>query len=235
MTPHIEAAAGDYAEDILLPGDPARAEWIAETFLSDVRVVNRVRGAIGLTGTCQGRAVSVQATGMGMPSAAIYVNELLMEYGVKRMIRVGTCGGLNADYKVRDMVLAQAASTNSNQNGSLFAPYQYASIADFGLLSTAAGLAEKAGLRTVVGGIVTDDNFYDPMGGAPYDVLKKHGTVAVEMETAAVYTIAARYGAKALTIATISDCLITNEQLSPEARQESLVEMVQLALDTFAA
>ena len=232
MTPHIEAAAGDYAEDILLPGDPARAEWIAETFLTDVKVVNRVRGATGLTGTLNGRRVSVQATGMGMPSAAIYINELLMEYGVKRLIRVGTCGGLNADYKVRDIVLAQAASTNSNQNAALFGQYQYASISDFGLLRKAAEEAEKAGLRAVVGGIVTDDNFYDPLGGAPYEVLKKHGTVAVEMETAALYTIAARYGAKALTIATISDCLITHEQLTPDERQESLVEMVNLALHT---
>ena len=197
-----------------------------------MKVVNRVRGATGLTGTYNGRRVSVQATGMGMPSAAIYINELLMEYGIKRMIRVGTCGGLNADFKVRDVVLAQAASTNSNQNAALFAPYQFASVADFGLLRRAAGEAEKAGLRTVVGGIVTDDNFYDPMGGAPYEVLKKHGVVAVEMETAALYTIAARFGAKALTIATISDCLITHEQLSPDERQESLVEMVKLALDT---
>ena len=169
---------------------------------------------------------------MGMPSAAIYINELLMEYGIKRMIRVGTCGGLNADYKVRDIVLAQAASTNSAQNAALFGQYQFASIADFGLLRKAADEAEKAGLRTVVGGIVTDDNFYDPLGGAPYEVLKRHGTVAVEMETAALYTIAARYGAKALTVATISDCLITHEQLSSDARQESLVEMVTLALDT---
>lgn len=232
MTPHIEAKPGDYADDILLPGDPARAEWIAETFLSNVRVVNRVRGAIGLTGTYQGRRVSVQATGMGMPSAAIYLNELLMEYGVKRLIRVGTCGGLNAAFKVRDVVLAQAASTNSNQNAALFAPYQFASVADFGLLRRAAEEAEKAGLRTAIGGIVTDDNFYDPLGGAPYEVLKKHGVIAVEMETAALYTIAARFGAKALTIATISDCLITHEQLSPDERQESLVEMVKLGLDT---
>ena len=128
MTPHIEAAPGDYAEDILLPGDPARAEWIAETFLDNVKVVNRVRGATGLTGTYKGRRVSVQATGMGMPSAAIYINELLMEYGIKRMVRVGTCGGLNAEYKVRDIVLAQAASTNSAQNSALFGQYQYASI-----------------------------------------------------------------------------------------------------------
>jgi len=215
MTPHIEANHGDYAEDVLLPGDPMRAEWIADTFLDNVKVVNRVRGATGLTGTYQGRRVSVQATGMGMPSAAIYVNELLMEYGVKRLIRVGTCGGLNAENKVRDIVLAQAASTNSNQNQTLFGQFQYASIADFGLLRKAVDTAELAGLRTVVGGLVTDDNFYDPLGGTPYEVLKKHGTLAVEMETAALYTIAARYGVKALTIATISDCLVTHEQLSP--------------------
>jgi purine-nucleoside phosphorylase len=232
MTPHIEANHGDYAEDVLLPGDPMRAEWIADTFLDNVKVVNRVRGATGLTGTYQGRRVSVQATGMGMPSAAIYVNELLMEYGVKRLIRVGTCGGLNAENKVRDIVLAQAASTNSNQNQTLFGQFQYASIADFGLLRKAVDTAELAGLRTVVGGLVTDDNFYDPLGGTPYEVLKKHGTLAVEMETAALYTIAARYGVKALTIATISDCLVTHEELSPEARQASLVEMVKLALDT---
>lgn len=232
MTPHIEAQVGDYAEDILLPGDPMRAKWIAETFLDDVKVVNRVRGATGLTGTYKARRVSVQATGMGMPSAAIYINELLMEYGVKRLIRVGTCGGLNAEYKVRDIVLAQAASTNSTQNAALFGQYQFASVANFELLRRAAAEAERAGLRTVVGGIVTDDNFYDPLGGAPYEVLQKHGTVAVEMETAALYTIAARYGAKALTIATISDCLITHEQLSANDREASLVEMVTLALET---
>ena len=199
MTPHIEANHGDYAEDVLLPGDPMRAEWIADTFLDNVKVVNRVRGATGLTGTYQGRRVSVQATGMGMPSAAIYVNELLMEYGVKRLIRVGTCGGLNAENKVRDIVLAQAASTNSNQNQTLFGQFQYASIADFGLLRKAVDTAELAGLRTVVGGLVTDDNFYDPLGGTPYEVLKKHGTLAVEMETAALYTIAARYGLRGVT------------------------------------
>ena len=231
MTPHNEANKGDYAETVLLPGDPLRAKWIAETFFDDPRLVNSVRNCLGYTGTYKGKPVSVQATGMGQPSLAIYVHELLAVYGVKTLMRVGTCGGLNTDVKVRDIVLAITAATDSAINKS-FEPFSYAPFADFGLLRRAADLAAERGHTTHVGSIVSSDVFYVPEGVDSYGELPQHGVLAVEMEAATLYTLAARFKARSLAICTMTDCLVTGEQIDASQRQSSLTDMVELALDT---
>ena len=203
-TPHNHAKPGDYAEAVLLPGDPLRAKWIAETFFENPKLVNSVRNCLGYTGTWKGRPVSVQASGMGQPSLAIYVHELINVYGVKSLIRVGTCGGLNT---------------------------RVAPIADFGLLRSAADKADAKGLRYHAGNMLSSDIFYHADGFAGYDKLPDHGVIGVEMEAAALYTLAARFGVRALTICTMTDCLITREEIDAEARQTSLKDMVELALD----
>ncbi|MBX3579872.1 MAG: purine-nucleoside phosphorylase [Rhizobiaceae bacterium] len=234
MTPHNEAKAGDYAETVLLPGDPLRAKWIAETFMADARQVNGVRNCLGFTGTYKGRPVSVQATGMGQASASIYIHELINMYGARTLIRVGTCGGLNARVKVGDLVLAQAACTNSGMIRDAFVPYSFAPIADFGLLRAMADKAETRKLRLHVGNMVADDIFYHPNGLDGYGALPAHGVLAVDMESAALYTLAARFGVRALTVCTMSDCLITHEEMSAQHRQTALVDMATLALDVAA-
>jgi purine-nucleoside phosphorylase len=232
MTPHLEAKLGDYAETVLLPGDPLRAKWIAETFFEDARQVNGIRNCLGFTGSYKGRPTSVQATGMGQPSTAIYAHELIHFYGVKTLIRVGTCGGIHPSVKLRDVILAQTASTDSAMNRAAFRPFEFAPAADFSLLSAAVGEAGRRGIKAHVGGIVSSDLFYGPEGY--YQVLTDHGVLGVEMEACALYTIAARAGAKALAICTMSDCLLTGAALDPAARQSSLTEMVTLALEAAA-
>lgn len=231
MTPHNHAKPGDYAPSVLLPGDPLRAKWIAETFLEAPRLVNSVRNCLGFTGSWKGRPVSVQASGMGQPSLAIYVHELINVYGVTSLIRVGTCGGLNTRVKVRDLVLAQGASTDSSIVKGRFGAFNFAPIADFGLLRSAADKAEAAGLRFHAGNMLSSDIFYHADGFAGYGALPDHGVIGVEMEAAALYTLAARFGVRALAICTMTDCLITHEEISADARQSSLKEMVELALD----
>lgn len=231
MTPHNEAKKGDYAETVLLPGDPLRAKWIAETFFDQPKLVNSVRNCLGYTGTWKGKPISVQATGMGQPSTAIYVHELLDVYGVKNLIRVGTCGGLNTDVKVRDVVIAIAASTDSAAN-ALFTPYTYAPFADYGLLKTATDLAGERGFRWHVGGMVSSDTFYVEGGIKAYQRLADHGVLGVEMEASTLYTLAARFKAKALVICTMTDCLVTGEEIDADERQSSLTDMVELSLDT---
>ncbi|GLQ54485.1 purine-nucleoside phosphorylase [Devosia nitrariae] len=232
MTPHNQAQPGDYAEAVLLPGDPLRAKWIAETFLADARQVNGVRNCLGFTGSYKGKRVSVQATGMGQPSLSIYVHELINSYGVKTLLRVGTCGGLNAKVKVRDVILAQAASTDSAIVKDRFGPYNFAPIADFGLLRKAAEKAEAAGLKVHAGNMLSSDIFYHREPGLEgYGLLPDHGVIGVEMEAAALYTLAARFGVRALAVCTMTDCLITGEQIDADARQTSLKDMVTLALE----
>lgn len=231
MTPHNEAKLKDYAPTVLLPGDPLRAKWIADTFLKDVKLVNSVRNCLGYTGIWKGKPVSVQATGMGQPSAAIYIHELLDIYKVKNLIRVGTCGGLHKKVKIRDLVIAISAATDSSMNNS-FAPFTYAPFADYQLLSNAVELATERGYPAHVASVVSSDIFYVPNGAKSYGDLPAHNVVAVEMEAAALYTLAARFDAKALTICTMTDCLITGEQIDANERQTSLREMVELALDT---
>ncbi|KKB08298.1 purine-nucleoside phosphorylase [Devosia chinhatensis] len=231
-TPHNHAKPGDYAEAVLLPGDPLRAKWIAETFFEAPRLVNSVRNCLGYTGTWKGKPVSVQASGMGQPSLGIYVHELINAFGAKTLIRVGTCGGLNAKVKVRDVILAQGATTDSAIVKDRFGPYNYAPIADFGLLRSAADKADAKGLKFHAGNMLSSDIFYHREPGLEgYNTLPQHGVIGVEMEAAALYTLAARFGVKALTICTMTDCLITHEEISAEDRQTSLVDMVELALD----
>jgi purine-nucleoside phosphorylase len=236
MTPHNEAKPGDYAEAVLLPGDPLRAKWVAENFLEDARQVNGVRNCLGFTGSWKGKPVSVQATGMGQPSLAIYVHELINVYGVKTLLRIGTCGGLNAKVKVRDLVMAQAATTDSTIVKDGFGPFGFAPIADFDLLRDAVSRAEAAGMRYHVGNMLSSDIFYHlEKGMAGYGRLPAHGVLGVEMEAAALYTLAARFGVRAAAICTMTDCLITGEEISASERQSSLSEMVTLALDMAAA
>ena len=230
-TPHNHAKPGDYAEAVLLPGDPLRAKWIAETFFEAPRLVNSVRNCLGYTGSWKGRPVSVQASGMGQPSLGIYVHELINVYGVQSLIRVGTCGGLNAKVKVRDVILAQGATTDSAIVKGRFGPYNFAPIADFGLLRSAADKADAKGLKFHAGNMLSSDIFYHQDGFAGYHTLPEHGVIGVEMEAATLYTLAARFGVKALTICTMTDCLVTHEEISAEERQSSLSEMVELALD----
>jgi purine-nucleoside phosphorylase len=231
MTPHNEAAKGDYADIVLLPGDPLRAQWIAETFLAEARCVNRVRNCLGYTGTYRGTPVSVQATGMGQPSTAIYVHELLDIYGARTLVRVGTCAGLARHVKVRDMVIALAASTNSAIHDEIFGHYAYAPVGDFALIRAAADLAEARGLGWHVGGIVSDDTFYRPEPARHFGALVTHGVLAVEMETSTIYTLAARFGARALSLCAASENLVTGGALTPAERQSSLTEMVRVGLD----
>lgn len=236
MTPHNHAKPGDYAESVLLPGDPLRAKWVADNFLADAKQVNSVRNCLGYTGTWNGKRVSVQATGMGQPSLSIYVHELINIYGVKNLIRIGTCGGLNANVKVRDLVIAQGASTDSAIVRDAFTPFNFAPIADFGLLRSSVEKAEAKNLRYHVGNMLSSDIFYHIEPGLTgYGRLPAHGILGVEMEAAALYTLAARFGVKALAVCTMTDCLITHAELSAEDRQSSLKDMVALALDVAVA
>jgi purine-nucleoside phosphorylase len=233
-TPHIAANAGDISDAILLPGDPLRAEFIAQTFLTDVTCYSRVRNMLGFTGTYEGRRVSVQGTGMGMPSITIYVTELMRFYGVKTAIRVGSAGGLQEKVKLRDVVIAMSAHTNSNMTSRYFDGIQFAPTANFELLRAAVDLAGKTDMAWHVGSIFTSDSFYDDNPDT-FTLLAKHGALAVEMECAALYTIAAREQARALCIATVSDHLITHEMASTEERQTGFMAMAKLALDTIIA
>jgi purine-nucleoside phosphorylase len=236
MTPHNEAKRGDFAETVLLPGDPQRARWIAENFLGGARCVNNVRDEPGFTGTFRGVPVSVQSTGMGLPSLAIYVHELLDAYRVKTLIRVGTCGGLSETLKLRSLVISQAASGDSNVNRQLFAPFEYAPCADFGLLRLAADRAAALGVEHVVARTASSDVFYHPEEvGKRYARLRQHGIVAVDMETSAFYTLAARFSARALSICTVVDNMITAEETDHSERQELFRPMVELALEVVVA
>ena len=229
MTPHISASKGDFAETILLPGDPLRAQWIAETFLSDVKCVNRVRGMLGFTGTHDGNRISVMGTGMGMPSLSIYVHELLTLHGVKTLIRVGSCGGIADGITLNDVVIATAASTDSGINRQIFGGINYAPVANFPLLRAAVAEAERKKIKHLVGPIFAGDLFY--VEEADYLApLKAHGVLAVEMETSALYTLAARHGARALTVLTVSDVIGQTGELTPDQRQAGMADMVNIAL-----
>lgn len=231
MSIHIGAKAGDIAETILLPGDPLRAKYIAETYLTDIVCYNEVRGMLGFTGSYKGKRISVQGTGMGVPSISIYTNELIREYGVKNLIRVGTCGAMQEKIRVRDVVLAQASCTDSSMNDHAFDGYDYSPIADFGLLKTAYENVAAKGLALHVGNVFTSDIFYRD-DKSTVQKLMDHGVLAVEMETSALYTIAARYGARALTIMTVSDHLITGEETTAAERQTTFNDMLEVALAT---
>jgi purine-nucleoside phosphorylase len=235
MSTHIGAKPGEIAERVLLPGDPLRAKWIAETFLKDATCYSTVRNMYGFTGTYHDVRVSLQGSGMGMPSASIYAHELINEYGVNALIRVGSCGALTEELKVRDVVAASGASTDSNMNRMRFdGLIDYAPVADFGLLRTAVDAADRRGIAVRVGPILAADAFYTDRPDL-YDALATYGVLAVEMESAALYTIAARHRAKALTLLTVSDHIRTGEKVSAEDREQTFREMVEIALDTIIA
>ncbi|MNO99838.1 Purine nucleoside phosphorylase DeoD-type [compost metagenome] len=231
MSTHIGAQPGDIAETILLPGDPLRAMFIAENYLEDVSCYNEVRGMLGFTGTYKGQRISVQGTGMGIPSISIYVNELISEYGVKNLMRVGTCGSMQEQVHVRDVILAQASCTDSSVNHHNFGGYDYSPIADFNLLKTAYDLGVAKGLKLHVGNVFSSDIFYRE-DTSVVQKLMKYGVLGVEMETTALYTLAAKYGVNALTLLTVSDHLLTGEETSAEERQTTFNEMMEVALDT---
>lgn len=229
MTIHIGAKKGDIAETILLPGDPLRAKFVAEKFLDNAVCYNQIRGMYGFTGTYKGKPVSVQGTGMGMASIGIYSHELITEYGAKNLIRIGSCGSFQEDIKVRDVILAMSASTNSRYAHQYGLPGSYAPTASFELLLKAKNVADAKGISTKVGNILSSDVFYDDNPDA-WKKWANMGVLAVEMEAAALYMNAARLGANALTILTVSDSLVTREETTSEEREKTLTDMIEIAL-----
>lgn len=230
-TPHIEAQAGDVADAVLLPGDPLRAKAIADRFLDDVHCYNRVRNMLGFTGTYRGRRVSVQGTGMGMPTLAIYVTELMRFYGVRTAIRVGSCGAMQPEIDLRDLVVATAAHTDSAMNRQQFGGIDFAPAADADIVATAARLGRERGIPTHVGTILSTDTFYDADPG-PRTALVRHGVLAVEMESAVLFRIAMAHRARAGCVATVSDHLMREEHVSSDERERGFVVMAEIALDT---
>ena len=232
-TPHNNAKLGDFAKTVLMPGDPLRAKFIAETFLEDAKLVNNVRGIHGYTGTYQGVPVSVMASGMGMPSIGIYSHELYSQYGVENIMRIGSAGAISPKLKLRDVVAGQGACTNSNFAHQYELHGTYAPIADFTLLETAVSVAREMGVEMPVGNLLSSDTFYDA-SGSTMD-WGKMGVMAVEMEAAALYMTAASLGKRALAICSISDSLVTGEELSAEDRQLTFTTMMEIALKTAVA
>lgn len=229
-TPHNDAKLGDIAKTVLLPGDPLRAKFIADNYMEDVVCFNTVRNMLGFTGTYKGKRISVMGSGMGMPSMGIYSYELYTMYEVDNIIRIGSAGGLSDDVKVHDIVIGMGASTNSNYASQYKLPGTLAPLADFGLLRRAVEVAEREGIKVVVGNMLSSDTFYTDSAG-DNDLWKKMNVLAVEMESAALYMNAARLGKKALAIFTISDHLYTGESLSAKERQESFNDMMKIALE----
>ncbi|MCX7547700.1 purine-nucleoside phosphorylase [Xanthomarina sp. F1114] len=230
MSVHIEAKPGDIAETILLPGDPLRAKWIAETFLENPVCFNKVRGMLGFTGTYKGKKVSVMGTGMGVPSISIYAHELITEYGVKNLIRVGSSGSYQKHIKIRDIVLAMAASSNSGVNELRFGGADYAPTADFGLFQKAVEVAKEKNIPLKAGNVFTSDEFYAD-DFESYKKWSKFGVLCVEMETAGLYTVAAKHNVNALTILTISDSLVTGERTTSQERETTFKDMINIALE----
>lgn len=228
-TPHINAPEGAFAETVLMPGDPLRAKHIADTFLEDAVCVNTVRNMFGYTGTYKGKKVSVLGSGMGVPSMSIYATELVKFYGVKNIIRIGSCGALPLDVKVRDVVIGMGASTDSMVNRNRLGGLDFAAMASFSLLEKAVAAARAKDINVKVGNVFTSDLFYNP-SPTLFDTLEKYGVLAVEMEAAGLYGVAAEYGINALAIFTVSDHIRTGEALSAELRQTSFNEMVEVAL-----
>jgi len=229
MSIHIAAKENEIAETILLPGDPLRAKYIAETFLEDAKCYNEVRNMFGYTGTYKGKRISVQGTGMGVPSISIYITELMQSYGVQNLIRVGTCGAIQKDVKVRDVIIAMSASTDSQINKLTFGGIDYAPTANFDLLKKAYDASVEKGLSVKVGNVFTADLFYSET--AEHEKWAKYGILALEMETAALYTLAAKFGRKALSVLTVSDHILTGEETTAEERQLTFNDMIEVALE----
>ncbi len=230
MTVHIGAAPGDIAETVLLPGDPYRAKWAAEQFLENPVCVNEVRGMLGFTGTWKGNRVTIHGSGMGMPSLSIYVNELIKDYDAKTLIRIGSCGGMQPHVGIRDVIIAMTASTITNPSSAIFREINFAPCANWELLSAAAKASEKLDAKTHIGGIYSSDVFYAERPDLDEQMVR-HGILGVEMEAAELYTLAARYGRRALAVLTVSDHLQTGEALPSEQRERSFGDMVEIALE----
>jgi len=230
MTIHIGAKPGEIAETVLLPGDPLRAKWAAEAFLARPKCVNQVRGMLGYTGTWRGNPVTIHGSGMGMPSLSIYANELIRDYGAKTLIRIGSAGAMQRHVKLRDLVLAMTASTVSTPSRGIFRDLNFAPSANWSLLKPAWDAAQARGLAAHVGGIYSSDVFYDERPDLN-EIMVRHGILAVEMETAELYALAARHGVRALAALTISDHLLTKEALPTSDRERSFGDMVEVALE----
>jgi purine-nucleoside phosphorylase len=230
MTVHIGAKPGDIAPVVLLPGDPYRARWAAQTFLDDARLVNEVRGMLGYTGTWRGHPVTIHGSGMGMPSLSIYANELIRDYGAQTLIRIGSAGGMQPQVRVRDVVLAMSACTLSTPSRGIFRDLNFAPTADFGLMRAAWDAGQARGTALHAGPIYSSDIFYDERPDLQ-DQMQRHGVLCVEMETAELYTLAARHGRQALAVLTISDHLLTGEALPSDQRETSFADMVHIALE----
>ena len=230
MSAHIDAKKNEIAETVLMPGDPLRAKWIAETFLDNAYCYSNIRGMLGYTGEFKGQRISIQGSGMGIPSAMIYYHELIKEYDVKRIIRVGTAGSYHEDVKIRDIILALSASTNSGINNTIFNDVSYAPTANFNLIMKAAVYGQENNSPIKAGNVLSSDQYYDEDPLA-YKKWAKYGVLCVEMEAAGLYTIAAKYNIEALAILTISDSLVTGEKCSYEERERTFEEMVKIALN----
>ncbi|ABR73998.1 purine-nucleoside phosphorylase [Actinobacillus succinogenes] len=231
MTPHINAPAGAFADVVLMPGDPLRAKYIAETFLDQPELVTDVRNMLGYTGSYKGRRISVMGHGMGIPSCSIYSKELITEYGVKKIIRVGSCGAVRQDVHVRDVIIGLGACTDSKVNRIRFRDNDFAAIADFGMAQAAVQAAKNKKIKVHVGNLFSADLFYTP-DVEMFDVMEKYGILGVEMEAAGIYGVAAEFGAKALSICTVSDHIRSGEQTSSEERQTTFNEMIEIALES---
>lgn len=231
MSLHINANPGDIADTILLPGDPLRAKFIAETYLENPVCYNEIRGILGYTGMYKGTKISVQGTGMGIPSISIYVHELIRDYSVKKLMRVGSCGSIQKEVRLRDLILATTASTDSAMNKNRFGGRDFCPPADYHLLRTAADIADKRKMPCHIGNVFTTDMFYHDNPDY-WKEWASYGVLAIEMETTALYTIAAKYGAQALTILTVSDDIITGGKVSAEDRQKTFTDMMEVALET---
>ena len=232
-TPHISAPAGAFAQTVLMPGDPLRAEYIAETFLDGAEQVTAVRNMYGYTGAYKGKRISVMGHGMGIPSCSIYAKELITEYGVQNLIRVGSCGAVLDDVHVRDVVIGMGASTDSNVNRIRFHGYDFAALADFGIVRALDDAARARNINAKVGALFSSDLFYHP-DAALTETLRKYRVFGVEMEAAGLYGVAAEFGAKAATVCTVSDHIVREEFTSAEERQTTFNEMIQIALDAAA-
>ena len=230
-TPHIAAKPGEIASRVLLPGDPLRAKFIADTFLENVHCYNTIRNMYGFTGTYKGKEVSVQGTGMGQPSLSIYVNELVQFYGVKKLIRTGSCGAFSGDLHLKDMVIVQAAATDSGMLSSRFGGISYPATASFELLCSAVQSSQALGYDYKVGTTFSSDQFYDEKLAEKYALLAKYGVGCCEMECAELFTIAARYGAQALGILTVSDLYMKDEACTPQEREQTFTHMMEVALE----
>jgi purine-nucleoside phosphorylase len=236
MSTHISAAPGEVAPHVLMPGDPLRARWIAENFLENAECYSRVRGMLGYTGTFRGERISVQGSGMGLPSLSIYAHELFSEYDVATIVRVGSCGALSQDLDLRDIVLASGACTDSSMNRIRFEGLDYAPVADFGLLRAAhdAALAKNLPVQTKVGLIFSSDSFYSARPELTRR-MAEYGALAVEMEASALYTLAAMFGRRALTACTVSDHIVTGQQTTAREREQTFGDMVEIALEAILA